>query len=145
MQVCEEEGLGLIVYSPLAQGLLTGKYGKDNIPEGSRAADERAQRAFPWKRMTEENFQKLDQLKTVAQKLDCSLPQLALAWILRKKPISSAIIGASKPEQIQDNLKATQVAFNAAVQEEIEQILANAPYDQYTGNRIGHGYDHPNK
>lgn len=139
MGVCEEEGLGLIVYSPLAQGLLTGKYTKDNpVPENSRAADEKMGKMFPVKRMNDKFYAQIDALKAVAQKLNCTLSQLALAWCLRKKPLTSCIIGASRPEQIKENVKAVEIELNAEILHEIENILDNHPKDQYTDALIGH-------
>jgi aryl-alcohol dehydrogenase-like predicted oxidoreductase len=139
MDVCHNEGLGLVCYSPLAQGLLTGKYTRDNVPDDSRMADESIGAFFPRKRMTDEFFDMLEQLKKVAQNLNCTMPALALAWALAKKPVTSLIIGASRPEQIDDNCAAIEVEINAEVEAEIEEILQNAPVDQYSGVRIGWG------
>lgn len=140
MGVCEEEGLGLIVYSPLAQGLLTGKYTKDNpIPQDSRAADEKMGKMFPVKRMNDKFYTQIDALKAVAQRLDCTLSQLALAWCLRKKPLTSCIIGASRPEQVIENAKAVDIQLSTEIIHEIENILDNHPRDQYTDALIGHG------
>ncbi len=139
MSVCEQENLGLLVYSPLAQGLLTGKYQANSIPEDSRLANETMKNWFPVKRMNEEYFDKQNQLLTVANELGCSLSALALAWILTKSPISTCITGASKPEQIENNMQSLAVELSPDSLEQIEQILQNAPIDQYTGTRIGYG------
>lgn len=139
MSVCEQENLGLLVYSPLAQGLLTGKYQANTIPDDSRLASETMKNWFPVKRMNEEYFDKQNQLMTVANELGCSLSALALAWILTKTPISTCITGASKPEQIENNLQSLAVELSSDLLEQIEQILQNAPIDQYTGTRIGYG------
>ena len=139
MSVCEQENLGLLVYSPLAQGLLTGKYQANSIPEDSRLANETMKNWFPVKRMNEDYFDKQNQLMTVANELGCSLSALALAWILTKTPISTCITGASKPEQIENNLQSLAVELSSNSLEQIEQILQNAPIDQYTGTRIGYG------
>jgi len=139
MEVCEEAGLGLLVYSPLAQGLLTGKYQKGLIPEDSRAGVAETSSNFPFKRMTDENFEKLERLKAIAQDHKITLPVLALAWCLRKTIVSSVIIGASRPEQILQNAQASGLNLPDTLWNEIEEILQNHPVDQYTGNRIGHG------
>lgn len=139
MGVCEKEGVGLICYSPLSQGLLTGKYTADHTPSDSRKADEEIGTFFPVKRMTPEFFKQLDELKKFAGKLGISMPALALAWCLSKRPVSSLIIGASKILQIDENCKALEVSLNEEQLTELENILQNAPVDQYTGNRIGYG------
>lgn len=139
MDVCHSEGLGLICYSPLAQGLLTGKYTRDNVPDDSRMADESIGAFFPRKRMTDEFFDMLEQLKKIAKNLNCTMPALALAWALAKKPVTSLIIGASRPEQVDDNCTAIEVEISTEVEAEIEEVLQNAPVDQYSGARIGWG------
>lgn len=139
MDVCHKEGLGLVCYSPLAQGLLTGKYSPDTVPDDSRMADESIGAFFPRKRMTDEFFDMQEQLKKVAQSLDCTMPALALAWALSKKPVTSLIIGASRPEQVDDNCAAIEVEISAETDAQIEEILQNAPVDQYSGVRVGWG------
>lgn len=139
MQVCETEGIGLICYSPLAQGLLTGKYTSiDSLPEGSRASDPRSGKSFPLKRLNEENLHKIEQLKIIATDLNISMTQLALAWCLRYSPVTSLITGASAPEQIQHNAKAADIQLQDTVLSAIEDILSNHPRDQYTGNLCGY-------
>ena len=139
MEVCETEGLGLVVYSPLAQGILSGKYRPGVIPPDSRAANEQATRYFAHKRLNDQTFQYLAHLEAVAADQSCTLAQLALAWCLRKAPVSAVITGASKPEQIDINVRASSLRLDADTLERIEAILDNAPIDQYTGSRIGHG------
>lgn len=139
MDVCEKEGLGLVVYSPLAQGLLTGKYAKNKIPENSRAANEQMSKFFPFKRLTDNFNDQIEKLTVLSKKIKLSMTQLSLAWILSKKPISCAIIGASKPEQVLENIKAVEVNLLQEIMDEIEFVLQNAPADQYTGERIGYG------
>jgi len=98
-------GIGQVVFMPLAQGLLTGKYsaGK-SIPKDSRAADARYS-GFMRNTLTEENLYIVEQLKSIAKQLEISIAQLALAWCLRLSEISSAIIGATKIAHIEDNIK----------------------------------------
>jgi len=139
MNVCYEEGLGLVVYSPLAQGLLTGKYTKDNIPTDSRAASELMSIWFPHKRMTDDFFDLLERLNKLSSEFGMSLAQMSLNWILLKQPITSCIIGASKPQQVEENIKAIKYDLTFEQVERIEEVLNNAPIDQYTGTRIGWG------
>jgi voltage-dependent potassium channel beta subunit len=105
--LCEEIGLGLTVWSPLASGLLTGKY-RDGIPEGSRAALP----GYEWLQgmVTDAGSgEKVQRLKAVADDLDCTLAQLALAWCARHPRVSTVITGASRVEQVEENLKALEV------------------------------------
>ncbi|WP_029214595.1 aldo/keto reductase family protein [Kallotenue papyrolyticum] len=122
MPVTAPRGIGLVVWSPLAQGMLTGKYDA-GIPEDSRFARE------PWAReryMTDANIERVRRLKAIADELGISRAQLALAWVLRTPAVSSAIIGATRPEQIDDNVRAAEVQLSAEVIERIEQILSGA-------------------
>lgn len=139
MDLCQKEGLGLVCYSPLAQGLLTGKYTRDTVPDDSRLADESIGTFFPRKRMTDDFFDMLDQLKKLAASLNTTMPALALAWALGKKPVTSLIIGASRPAQVDDNCRAIEIEITPEIDAQIEEILQNAPIDQYTGARIGYG------
>ena len=118
MPTAAKYGIGLTVFSPLAQGVLTGKY-NEGIPEDSRAAK------YEWVRnnITPEVIAKVRQLTEIAHDLGLTMSQLALAWILRRPEISSAIIGASKPEQVIENVKAADVTLTPDVLERIEEIL----------------------
>jgi aryl-alcohol dehydrogenase-like predicted oxidoreductase len=141
LEVCEKEGLGILCYSPLAQGVLTGKYTKtDEVPKNSRA-DNQMTKSFIQKRLTQENIAKVEKLTEIAEESGISMSQLALSWILRRKAISSVITGATKPEQILQNAKASGVNLSSEVLVKIEEILQNSPFDQYTG--IAVGYDAP--
>jgi aryl-alcohol dehydrogenase-like predicted oxidoreductase len=115
---CEKDGLGLIVYSPLAQGLLSDKYVGGDIPEGTRGAgNERfAQRL-------QEHLTRLQRLAAIAKGRDLTLSQLALAWILRQPVVSSCIVGASRPEQLQENAAANGVRLTGAELQQIAEIL----------------------
>ena len=103
LDVLDEEGIGCIVFSPLAQGLLTDKY-LDGIPEHSRAAAEHG--ALRPEHVTEEAVGKARRLNDIAASRGQSLAQLALAWVLRRPEVTSALIGASSPEQIDQNVAA---------------------------------------
>ncbi|GAA5437989.1 aldo/keto reductase family protein [Deinococcus aquaticus] len=115
----ETAGVGLVVWSPLAMGLLTGKY-DDGKPEGARLTEKEN-----WGKnfLTDENIQKVRDLKALADDLNITRAQLALAWILRQKGVSSVITGATKVQQIEDTVKAAGVRLSSDVIEQIETIL----------------------
>lgn len=116
----ERSGIGQVVFSPLAQGLLTGKYSSvSDFPEDSRAAKLDGMR----KGITEEKLAKVRQLGEIAAGLDISTSNLALAWILRQGNVASALVGASKPEQVEENVKASGIELSAEVLKQIEDIL----------------------
>jgi voltage-dependent potassium channel beta subunit len=122
-----EIGLGTTIWSPLASGLLSGKYAK-GIPSGSRATLQ----GYEWLRknvITAENVEKAKQLEPVARDLGCTLAQLALAWCLKNPNVSTVITGASRPEQVTENMKALEVAtkLDSEVLERVEAILENKP------------------
>jgi L-glyceraldehyde 3-phosphate reductase len=127
MPVCAREGVGQIVFSPLAQGILTGKYKPGQpIPEGTRAADEKVGRFMQGMVSNEELLTKVQNLNKVAERNGLTVAQLALAWVLRRPEVTSALIGATRPEQIVENVKAAGVKLSAEDQEEIDLILAGA-------------------
>lgn len=121
--VSAKAGIGQVVFSPLAQGLLTGKYRKDQeIPQNARAADPKAN-MYMGNLLSDENLNKVEQLIDIASELQIPLSQLALAWILRQPNVSSALIGASRPEQVVENVKAIDVTLNEEILQRIEDIL----------------------
>lgn len=122
LQVCRREGLGLIVYSPLARGLLTGKYESvDDVPADSRAADERGRRFMgPW--FSEEGLSKVSRMKEVAEGAGLTMPELALAWCLRLPEVSSAITGATKVEHVEQNVAAAGLELDDDVISAIDEI-----------------------
>ncbi|MCZ6834396.1 MAG: aldo/keto reductase family protein [Planctomycetota bacterium] len=121
LPMCERLGLGIVNFSPLAEGLLTGKY-VDGIPEGSRAADEKVGQ-FIKPRMTEENQDIVRKLKEVADGMGTPLSNLALAWCLARSGLTSVIVGASKTEQIVENVKACDLNLTDEIMERINAIL----------------------
>jgi voltage-dependent potassium channel beta subunit len=119
----EANGIGQVVWSPLAQGVLTGKYLTNNdFPENSRASHPEAYKTMKGY-LKEEPLAIAKRLAAVAKKADMTLPQLALAWILRQPNVASAIIGASKPEQIKENVQASGVTLEKDLVDEIEIVL----------------------
>jgi voltage-dependent potassium channel beta subunit len=123
MPMCTREGLGIAVFSPLAEGVLTGKYKKgQELPKGSRAADPKVGH-FVERYLTEENLAKVERLSTLAEENGLTVAQLALAWILHHKEISSVIMGASRPEQIEENAKAIDVTLDEHTLHAIDQVL----------------------
>jgi voltage-dependent potassium channel beta subunit len=121
--LCEREGVGQVVFSSLAQGVLTGKYRPGEAPEqGTRAADPESNR-FMQELMNEEVLSAVEKLRPVASDAGLSMSQLALAWVLQRDNVSSAIIGASRPEQVEDNAKAAGVRLSSDVVSEIDSIL----------------------
>jgi voltage-dependent potassium channel beta subunit len=126
----ERIGLGTTVWSPLASGLLTGKYGS-GIPQESRST----LAGYEWLRSRFEgdeaarNISKVERLTAIADELGCSMAQLAIAWCVVNPNVSTVILGASRSEQLEENLKAIDVVplLVPAVMERIEEILDNAP------------------
>ncbi|MEV4297285.1 aldo/keto reductase family protein [Microbispora rosea] len=121
--LCEKEGLGQIVWSPIAQGVLTGKYLPGQPPPaGSRATDPSGS-GFIGRLMDDELLRRVQDLKPIAADLGLSMAQLAVAWVLQNPNVSSAIIGATKPEQVRDNVKAAGVKLDAEVLKKIDDVL----------------------
>lgn len=132
MDVCKKYGIGITPFSPLAQGLLTGKYGLNQpYPEGSRATHQADKQINNL--LTEENLGKVDTLKQIAAELGVSMPVLALSWILRENIISSVITGASKVSQLESNLAASGFEIPADALNEIEKILDFHRFERHVG------------
>ncbi len=119
-----KEGIGQIVWSPMAQGVLTGKYlpGK-KPPSGSRATDKKSGAAMISRWMRDDVLTAVQKLKPIAESVDLTMSQLALAWVLQNDNISSAIMGATKPSQIKDNVKAAGVKLPLDVMTKIDQAI----------------------
>ena len=125
-----EIGFGTTIFSPLASGVLTGKYNK-GIPEGTRAT----LKGYEWLRKhlesdtTRQNLEKVKQITPIADELGCSMAQLALAWCLKNQNISSVITGASRPEHVSENIQSLDIVekLTDEVMEQIETILDNRP------------------
>jgi aryl-alcohol dehydrogenase-like predicted oxidoreductase len=126
-QIYKTVGLGTTIWSPLASGILTGKY-NDGVPEGTRLN----LGELSWlakKNLQEEYFGKVRLLTKLAEELGISMPQLAIAWVLKNDDVSTAILGASKTSQLEENLKAGKAKslLTNEVMQKIEDILDNAP------------------
>ena len=120
--VLDREGTGCICYSPLAQGALTDKYLK-GIPEGSRAA--RKGTSVGQRYLSEENIERIRALNQMAQERGQSLAQMALAWVLRRPEITSVLVGASRPEQLENSVQALdRLDFTQEELDAIDKILA---------------------
>ncbi|SDZ05546.1 Predicted oxidoreductase [Micromonospora pattaloongensis] len=121
---CEELGIGQIVWSPMAQGVLTGKYQPGQPPPaGSRATDEKSGAAMIARWMTDEVLGTVQRLQPLAEQAGLTMGQLAIAWVLQNPNVSSAIVGASRPEQVYDNVKAAGVKLDAALLKAIDEVL----------------------
>ncbi|SCG62523.1 aldo/keto reductase family protein [Micromonospora inositola] len=120
----EDLGIGQIVWSPMAQGVLSGKYLPGQPPPaGSRATDEKSGAGFIAKFMTDEVLTRVQRLKPLAEQAGLTMPQLAIAWVLQNPNVSSAIVGASRPEQVHDNVKAAGVKLDADLLKAIDEIV----------------------
>src|SRR5579871_5378507 len=125
LPLCEREGIGQVVFSPLAEGVLTGKYKPgQQPPQGSRAADPQIN-AFMQEFMSDRTLTAVQNLQSLAQQGGYSLAQMALAWTLRQPMVSAAIIGASRPQQVEENAKAAEITLDDDVLAHIDEILGD--------------------
>ncbi|MEJ5915086.1 aldo/keto reductase family protein [Pseudokineococcus sp. 1T1Z-3] len=124
---CRELGVSQVVWSPVAQGVLTGKYvpGQD-LPAGSRATDEKGGKTMIARWMGDDVLARVQELRPVAADLGLSMPQLAVAWVLQNDNVAAAIIGASRPEQVHDNAAASGVRIPADALARIDEVLGDA-------------------
>jgi aryl-alcohol dehydrogenase-like predicted oxidoreductase len=121
---CRELGLSQIVWSPLAQGVLTGKYlPGEPPPEGSRAGSDLEEAAVMSLIMTDSLLERVQEVARVAELLGCTTAQLALAWVLRNDNVASAIVGASRPEQVRDNAGAVDVELSDELAARVEELI----------------------
>ena len=122
----EKEGIGQIVFSPIAQGVLTGKYRPGQAPPAnSRATDEKSGKEFISRWMRDELLARVQDLQPLADEAGLSLAQLAVAWTLQNPNVSSAIIGATRPEQVRENVKASGVKLDAGLLRRIDEVLGD--------------------
>ncbi|MBT1620940.1 aldo/keto reductase family protein [Curtobacterium flaccumfaciens pv. poinsettiae] len=121
-------GLSQIVWSPIAQGVLTGKYKPGQpLPEGSRATDEKGGADMIKRFMRDEVLEAVQRLQPVADQAGLTLAQLAIAWTLQNENVASAIVGASRPQQVTDNAKAAGVKLDADALAAIDEALGDIP------------------
>ncbi|MFF3561734.1 aldo/keto reductase family protein [Streptomyces sp. NPDC002574] len=121
---CAELGIGQVVFSPIAQGVLTGKYVPgQQPPEGSRATDDKGGANMIARWMGDEVLEAVQRLQPLAAEAGLSLAQLAVAWVLQNSNVSAAIVGASRPEQVAENAKASGVVLEKELMARIEEIL----------------------
>lgn len=133
LPLCRREGIGIINYSPLAQGLLTGKYKPNQaLPEGSRASDPKQNMFLNNGELNQQQLLKVQRLLPIAEQEGLSLSQLALTWCLRHPEISSVIIGASKPTQVQENVSASGKKLSPVTIQRIEEVLEMEISDRVT-------------
>ena len=123
-----KEGIGQIVWSPLAQGVLTGKYlpGK-KAPAGSRATDKKNGAGMISGWLREEVLTAVQKLLPIAKEAGLTMSQLAIAWVLNNPNVSAAIMGATKPSQVKENAKASGVKLDAATMKAIDKALGKLP------------------
>jgi len=120
----EELGIGQIVWSPIAQGVLTGKYVPgEAVPAGSRATDDKSGAVFIARWLDDAVLTRVQRLKPLAEQAGLSMAQLAIAWVLQNPNVSSAIVGASRPEQLHDNVKASGVKLDSGLLKAIDEVL----------------------
>ena len=121
---CRELGISQIVWSPIAQGVLTGKYKPGQPPpEGSRATDEKGGADMISRFMKDDILTRVQDLEPVAKELDLTMAQLAIAWVLQNDNVASALVGASRPEQVAENVKAAGVTIPAELMTRIDEAL----------------------
>jgi aryl-alcohol dehydrogenase-like predicted oxidoreductase len=124
LPVSKQYGIGNVVFSPLAQGVLTGKYlPGQKPPEGTRAADDKSNMFMGWV-MKDETLQRVQNLKAYVESLGHTMPQFALAWCLRQKAVSSVIVGATSIAQLESNASASGITLDADVCKKAEAILS---------------------
>jgi aryl-alcohol dehydrogenase-like predicted oxidoreductase len=123
---CRELGISQIVWSPIAQGVLTGKYKPGQPPPaGSRATDEKGGADMISRFMKDDILTRVQDLEPVAKELDLTLAQLAIAWVLQNDNVASALVGASRPEQVAENVKAAGVTIPAELMARIDDALGD--------------------
>ena len=123
---CRALGVSQIVWSPIAQGVLTGKYAPGQpLPEGSRATDDKGGAQFIQRFLRDEVLTRVQALRPIADELDLTLAQLAVAWVLANDNVATALVGASRPEQVASNAAAAGVALDDDVLRRIDEVLGD--------------------
>ncbi len=124
--LCEREQISQIVWSPLAQGVLTGKYRADQPPPPDSRAASDSMSTFIGRLMEPPVLEAVERLKPVAEQAGLSMPQLALAWVLRRDNVASAIVGASRPEQVHANASASGIVLSSDTLVAVDEALGHA-------------------
>ena len=126
LPLCEQEGIGQIVWSPIAQGVLTGKYKPGQAPpEGSRATDPTGGN-FIKRMMSDDILERVQRLAPLADQAGLTMAALAVAWVLQADGVSAAIVGASRPEQLRDTVTAAGVRLDADLMAAVDEVLGDA-------------------
>jgi aryl-alcohol dehydrogenase-like predicted oxidoreductase len=121
--LCEKEGIGQIVWSPIAQGVLTGKYTPGAAPPANSRATDPSGARFIRRLLTDEVLTAVQGLRPLAEEAGLSMAQLAVAWVLQNPNVSAAIIGATRPEQVRENVAAAGVRLDAGLLRRIDEVL----------------------
>jgi aryl-alcohol dehydrogenase-like predicted oxidoreductase len=121
--LCEKEGIGQLVFSPIAQGVLTGKYAPGSAPPADSRATDPSGSTFIKRWLEDETLEAVRQLEPLAAQAGLSLAQLAVAWVLQNPNVSAALIGATRPEQVRENVKAAGVRLDPGLMSRIDEVL----------------------
>ena len=124
--LCEREDISQIVWSPLAQGVLAGRYRPGQAPPPDSRAASDTMGGFIGRLMVEPVLEAVERLRDVAAQAGLTMPQLALAWVLRKPNVASAIVGASRPEQVRANASASGIELDAETLAAVDAALGDA-------------------
>jgi aryl-alcohol dehydrogenase-like predicted oxidoreductase len=135
-QLCAENGISQVVWSPLAEGVLTGKYKPGEAPPADSRAASDSMNDFITSRLTDDTLQAVARLAPIAEDEGLTMPQLALAWVLRRSEVASAIVGASRPEQVHQNVAASGVTLSDDALRAIDEALGDVPV---TGTTLAPG------
>jgi aryl-alcohol dehydrogenase-like predicted oxidoreductase len=123
---CSQLGISQIVWSPIAQGVLSGKYLPGQAPpEGSRATDEKGGANMIKRFMSDDVLTRVQAIKPVAEELDLTMAQLAVAWVLQNDNVAAALVGASRPQQVSENVKAAGVKIPKELMTRIDEALGD--------------------
>lgn len=124
MPLCHRAGIGQVVWSPLAQGILTGKYQPGQPPPpDSRARDERQNQFITRLVQDAQLLQRVQRLVPIAREKNCTVAQLCLAWVLRRPEVTSCIVGATRPRQVEENAAASAAAMDPETARKIEELF----------------------
>jgi len=135
-QLCAENGISQVVWSPLAEGVLTGKYKPGEAPPADSRAASDSMNDFITSRLTDTTLEAVARLAPIAEDEGLTMPQLALAWVLRRSEVASAIVGASRPEQVEQNVAASGVTLSDDALRAIDEALGDVPV---TGTTLAPG------